>query len=276
MSAFSKISLGVNRKRYTHNLSFDNNTTFGFGVVQPLLTQLVMPNSIVSLNSKQLLRLAPLHYPTFGRIHLQNDAVFVPMSEVCPQYDSILSEIAYKNYLPDSVPVTTCQILTWYLLSKYATWNIYSRDHSSKDVKYSPISLDNTSGQSGISGLGSAIESKYNIPYESSPGSVSPFISLDMQEPAGSITSEQADYVLGIKYTNGQYTADGVVLFKLNRLGRILRTNLVGLGYELSLDNTDKISCLPLVAYYKAYFDKYAPKDYQNWMLNIQDRSAQF
>ena len=41
--SFKNIILGTQRKNYTHDLSFDNNTTMGFGVLQPLLCQYMFP-----------------------------------------------------------------------------------------------------------------------------------------------------------------------------------------------------------------------------------------
>ena len=62
--SFKNIVLGVHRKKYTHNLSFDNNTTMDFGVLQPLLSQYMEPKSTIKVSAKQLVRLAPMPTPS--------------------------------------------------------------------------------------------------------------------------------------------------------------------------------------------------------------------
>lgn len=67
--SLSSVKLGTAfNKRYSHNLDFDNNTTMDFGSVQPLLCQYLLPNSDVTLNYRQLIRLSPMPTPSFARI----------------------------------------------------------------------------------------------------------------------------------------------------------------------------------------------------------------
>ena len=101
--SFKNIVLGVQRKKYTHNLSFDNNTTMDFGVLQPLLSQYMEPKSNIKVSAKQLVRLAPMPTPSFARMFLRNYATFVKMTDVVPYHECLLSKIpkeqqAYKCY----------------------------------------------------------------------------------------------------------------------------------------------------------------------------------
>ena len=66
-----KINLGFNSKRYSRDMSFDNNTTYGFGEVQPLLCQYLSPDSDIKIGAKSLVRLSPLKYPSFARVRLE-------------------------------------------------------------------------------------------------------------------------------------------------------------------------------------------------------------
>ena len=62
------ISLGsAAKKRYTRDMSFDNNTTMPFGYCQPLMSQMLLPNSDITVSTKQLVRLAPMPCPSFAR-----------------------------------------------------------------------------------------------------------------------------------------------------------------------------------------------------------------
>jgi len=124
-----KISLGSSaRKRYSHNLSFDNNTTFDFGSLQPMLCQYMMANSDINVSCKQLVRLAPLVAPSFARLHLQNEVSFVPLADVVPYSDAMFSGLPYsvggKTYKPSQLPYTTNAMLVYLLLhlSNFTYW----------------------------------------------------------------------------------------------------------------------------------------------------------
>lgn len=55
------------------------------------------------------------------------------------------------------------------------------------------------------------------------------------------------------------------LVFKLSSFGKRLRKILIGLGYDVNLGNLDQVSILPLVAFYKAWWDSYAPQRYKNF-----------
>lgn len=121
--SFKSVLLGTSaHKNYTHNLSFDNNTTMDFGFLQPLLSQYMLPNSTIKVDSKQLVRLAPMPTPSFARMYLQNYARFVKMTDVVPYFESLLSGISFttssgSTVKPVRMPVTTNSFLLWFLLT---------------------------------------------------------------------------------------------------------------------------------------------------------------
>ena len=53
--------------------------------------------------------------------------------------------------------------------------------------------------------------------------------------------------------------------FKLSSFGKRLRKVLIGLGYNFNLQDTTVVSVLPLFAYYKAWWDTFAPERYRNF-----------
>lgn len=55
------------------------------------------------------------------------------------------------------------------------------------------------------------------------------------------------------------------LVFKLSSFGKRLRKILIGLGYDVNLANDDQVSILPLVAFYKAWWDSYAPERVKNF-----------
>ena len=138
------ISLGRVSKTYTHDMSFDNNTTYPFGVVQPLMSQRLDANSHLSVNIRQLIRLAPMPVPTFARLFANNEVSFVPTVEVCPYYEAFLSQLSFKGtkqtFYPTKLPVVSNSLLLWLLISDIdlCQWSAFDkngqliRDYTSK------------------------------------------------------------------------------------------------------------------------------------------------
>ena len=94
MFNIGKVSVGVSSKKYSKNMSFDNNTTFAFGAIQPLFCQLLMAKASIHIDARQLVRLAPLPVPTFARMKLVNKYCFVPLSDVNNYFDRTAHNIA--------------------------------------------------------------------------------------------------------------------------------------------------------------------------------------
>lgn len=256
-----KISLGSSaRKRYNHNLSFDNNTTFDFGSVQPLMCQYMMPNSDINVSYKQLVRLAPLVAPSFARVHLQNEVSFVPLADVVPYSDALLAQMAYtvgsKTYKPYMLPYTTNAMLVYLLLlsSEFTYWTKKSTsDHPDgwvpSDDLQEQIDMTAISNQLCTAVLG---VTRSMIPELKVSNVV---YSTDVSEV---ISFTSADQVVFFK--------DNTALtFRFNRVARRLRKIFIGLGYSLNISDNTQVSFAPILAFYKAWFDLYAVQRTQNW-----------
>lgn len=70
-----------------------------------------------------------------------------------------------------------------------------------------------------------------------------------------------ADVVIPVRANDHFYT----LAFRLSSFGRRLRKNLIGCGWQFNLNTEKRISILPLIAYYKAYFDVFGLTLYNNW-----------
>ena len=141
--SFKSILLGTPaHKSYTHDMSFDNNTTMDFGVLQPLLSQYMEPRSKIKVNTRQLVRLAPMPTPSFARMYLQNYARFVLMTDVVPYYESLLSGIPFasltKTFTPTEMPYTDNMVLQMHLCLR-SDIAVYSRPNNSSE--YSLMNL---------------------------------------------------------------------------------------------------------------------------------------
>lgn len=84
----------------------------------------------------------------------------------------------------------------------------------------------------------------------------------DSQEFGSSYVSlTGADYVVPVDVGQQRYT----LAFRLSSFGRRLRKNLIGCGWQFNLRTERKFSLLPLVAYFKTYFDTFGLCLYNNW-----------
>ena len=136
------IKLGFSKSKYSHNLSRDCNTTFPFGIVQPLFTQYMLPNSDIKVNAKQLVRLAPMPVPSFARVSLRTVTRFVPEIDVVPYADAFYSKLPYRGQVPSSLPTIDNPTLVYYLL-QHSTCTLYNISGSlTDDISFSPLRSD--------------------------------------------------------------------------------------------------------------------------------------
>lgn len=255
MSNFSKVSMGISSKRYTHDMSFDNNTTLSFGVCQPLFCQLLNDKDKLVGNIRQLVRLAPLPVPSFGRMRLVNKLRFVPMTDICPYYEAMLSgsyvNTSDLNYFPQEVLTTSVHLLTLFVL-QYSVIDYFKVDSSSSTTKYVYQNILTPSVyQEALGVLHQTIGDSSDL-YAIIP---------DPKQHGGNkdsaISPDSADYLVS--------TDTAFICFRLTERGKRLRNVLLGLGYALDVSCNDKVSLLPLFAYFKAWYDSYAPSRDTQW-----------
>lgn len=250
--SFKNIVLGVQRKKYTHNLSFDNNTTMEFGVLQPLLSQYMEPKSNIKVSAKQLVRLAPMPTPSFARMFLRNYATFVKLTDVVPYHECLLSKIPFSTgsstYTPTKMPFTDCRTLTFFLLSmsKYGVWC-----RSSSTQVYKPVLLNE------ITNIGAAAQTalltEFNIKLPRNADSLVKDFTSNIV--AASSVDDMTFSPLSSDYTVSLNDGEYVLCFQFNTKVNAIRKQFLGLGYALNLYDTTELSLAPLLAYYKAYYN---------------------
>lgn len=236
-----KVKFNLPKKSYNSKLSFDSNTTFGFGNVQPLFSKFVLPHSKLNINFGQLTRLAPLVVPSFARIKQLNDFVFVPLNKVFPGFDAFLSRNMISGtedqYIPNSVPCITNHRLFNLLLASYS----YSISRESATATYYKVG-DAQNLFDPIFGNTPCAYQDFNLP--SDPDSV----------------------VWDFTYRNDR--VDNKYVERRSRLtqdGRYWYSVLKGLGYSLDPFDDKPVSVLPLLAFIKAFYDCYYVKRYNSW-----------
>ena len=112
-----------NNKKYKHKYEFVNNTTADFRYVQPLFCRTMLANARISGTVSQFVRLAPLVYPTFGKLQLKNKAAFTPIEQVFPPFAAFMSQEPYKfqnqSILVKTIPFTTNSFLCRLLIDEF-------------------------------------------------------------------------------------------------------------------------------------------------------------
>lgn len=266
------IKLGFSSKRYTHRLNRDTNTTFPFGVTQPIFHQFMLPNSDISVSAKQLVRLAPLVVPSFARLGLNTVTRFVPMIDICPNFDALLSQHAFRStgqnpsmYIPKTLPYTcSATLVMWALMHSNVT--VYLSTGSDYKSKYTavPTETDVNNDNIALSTLfkGGFKTFRSGVPKLTSDNYRVPALhGEDIYRPV--VTVENADYIVATPKVGSTTT---YYCFKFPNLIKNFRNICVGLGYSFDLDDYNKVSILPLFAYYKAWFDTYGLDRTYNWV----------
>lgn len=243
-----KISLGLNSKKYSHNLSRDCNTTFTSGVVQPIFTQYMLPDSDISVKAEQLVRLCPLVCPSFARLSLQTFTRFVPEHDVIPFSEAFYSQTAYKGgVVPSKLPFIDNPTLLWYLVtnSNIAVYKVDDGQSSQLMKSYTLQTYSNAtetikSFQKVFGIINNSTSSFFpESHYVSQPTAL---------RPVPTISS--ADFV----YENGSY----VLCVQFGAKAKRLRNIFIGLGYSLDVDDFTPVRLSPLLSFYKAWFDTFA------------------
>lgn len=253
------ILLGRINHRYTHDMSANNSTSMDFGSVQPLYCTYLMKGSDVKINMRQLLRPAPMVSPTFGRVTEHTVSRFVPISEIFPAFDALLSHRSIQGatqYIPDSVPLTSNSLLVATLLLYHSTLTVLVKTPNDGFQPKSFVQLTNQARNSVVDTLKSRIVGLSNY-------------SISVIDDAlaalfynSEVTPSSSDYF----FKNiGGATDPYVVCFRLDSLGKRLYKIIRGLGYGLDFSNQNHVSALPLFAFYKAWFDTYFNTRFVNW-----------
>lgn len=233
-----KFSIGVGQKMYNHVGQITNSSSCGFGEVQPVFSAVMLPKSTMSVKIAQKVKLMPMPYPTFGSLSLETVAKYVSYGDVFPLLDNLLSGLPYTYHFQDGAGYST----------------------ASASVNSYPF-ISNAFLQEVLLGKSSDISHYDYCTATTYAGSIVSTIK------DGDISPDGADYVQFV--LNSSTKKNDMVCYRYNDRGLRLRKILIGLGYNPSLDDTSTMNLLPLLCYYKAYFDTFAPKRFVSFQDTI-------
>lgn len=223
-----KFSIGVGQKMYNHVGQVTNSSSCGFGEVQPVFSAVMLPKSTMSVKIAQKARLLPMPYPTFGHLSIETVGKYVSFGDVFPQLDNLLSGLPYNYYyadVNDEQKSTSALVKSFPFISNAFLQSVLLGTRFSSSTTYADSTVTNVTEDD--------------------------------------VTPDGADYV--VRKNNPSTKKVDLICYKYNDRGLRLRKILLGLGYNPSSDDKSTLNFLPLLCFYKAYFDEFAPKRFQSF-----------
>lgn len=271
---FPDIKLGKSLPSKNHfPLPIDCNTTADWGFVQPLCKVALIPKSDINIKLNSLVRLSSMNVPTFGRVEYRTYHRFVPCSDLWQPFEAMILGKPYhtSNYsgVPSTVPVARLCDLTAFVLFNFDNiFTVYKavRVTASEQVGVSYELVANADLSTALTYLTDTLApnwqgTKFSVNSNCAtnqgdlPGSA-------FSSPLLNINPNNADFLLTGKPDD---TTSYIYCFRFNQKARNLRKILIGLGYQLDLYNQEPLSLLPIFAYFKAYYDLFAPQRDSTW-----------
>ena len=224
-----KFSIGIGQKMYNHVGQVTNSSSCGFGEVQPVFSAVMVPKSTMSVKIAQKARLLPMPYPTFGHLSLETVGKYVSFGDVFPQLDNLLSGLPYKYINVDAASGDSSDVS-----AVVKSYPFISNSYLQSILLSSDYSTSTTYADSTVTTVG-----------------------------ADDVSPDGADYVVRVNNTSTNKV--DLKCYKYNDRGLRLRKIFLGLGYNPSSDDSSTLNLLPLLCYYKAYFDEFAPKRFTSF-----------
>lgn len=254
-----KVNVGrVPDGKFPLDLSHPVSSTANFGFLQPA-SYVIECTAGDHFTAKigNFVRLMPMNLPTFGGLSLRTFAGFVRTVDIWHAWESFQTAQPYNGisgqYVPTEAPHVRLEDLTIFWLSQ-CFCNIYTPTGlSSSDDKYTYTSLTPTAS------AGSVIDDFKNTHYYFSgfnkslqiPGSTDPDY----------VTVENADFTYLYETGAG---SKFLLCFKCSNASLLLFKIFKGIGWQPSM-SLDPCNILPLVAYYKVWFDTFSPTRNMTW-----------
>lgn len=269
-----------------HDLTHQVSTTSDFGFCQPVMCNEVEADSTSDIRIGQVVFLAPMVKPTFGKLSLNTYTSFVPIEDIWHAYGSFLARQSYhgsgSSYIPTKVPHID-QKLLWYILAGHGIYTVVKPFEGGSSIFINTdgsvvgsfeYMLDNgQANQQIVNEFRIKISSHFGFNHDST--FFSPM--TDLVPPVGyscmftygpgsnhpdSLTLEGCDWFFPFVSSR-----DSKVYLACGRYGQYsknLLKILEGCGYTICPDSGQR-SILPLVAFYKSYFDLFMPARQKTW-----------
>lgn len=245
------------------SLNHDCSTSSDWGFCQPVMVKKMIANSTLHLNAlRSIVRVSPLVKPTFGSAAWKTYHYFVKIAELYPPYEYFLSGKPYfvasqsSNYIPTQMPWVYVSDLTRMLLGLSCNFCIFYEASSGQYKAITPLT------QTVRDGIVSAFiaHTVLSNGQESGITATSHYL-----YNGGSVNMSNADFVIEDTVTVSSTSYHIQVCFSLTPRCKNIRKVLLGCGYQLDPNLKREVCILPLMAYYRAWFELFAPKRDLAW-----------
>lgn len=263
-----KIKIGQSASSYKHDVGCDIHSTLNFKFVQPTYMLPMDGGNKINLRLRQLVRLAPLPVPSFARMRVENRGYFIPAVDVMPAFEAMRSHVqvntSVSQYIPTTVTTVSPKFLLMYLLCNHSIMACFTQksgeiNATAWTVTRYPVAA---SGTNSIKNCWSAFVDSLNKPAQYAYSNFHDNKVIADNE----LSIDGADFVyIDRTLSNGTSGKPDTFAFKLTPKGKALFSIFSGLGYNLDWYNDNEVSALPLLAFYKGYFDLFAPKRVLTW-----------
>ena len=264
----SKIKIGQSASSYKHDVGCDIHSTLNFKFVQPTYMLPMDGGNKINLRLRQLVRLAPLPVPSFARMRVENRGYFIPAVDVMPAFEAMRSHVqvntSVSQYIPTTVTTVSPKFLLMYLLCNHSIMACFTQKSGAINATAWTVTRYTVAetGTNSINACWAAFVDSLNKPtlYANSNFHSNKVIADN------ELSIDGADFVyIDRTLSNGTSGKPDTFAFKLTPKGKALFSIFSGLGYNLDWYNDNEVSALPLLAFYKGYFDLFAPKRFLTW-----------
>lgn len=263
--SFAKIQVEQSTIKHSRfDFSKQHYATARWGEVSPSIVRTICtPDQKLRFSSSKLARLSPMISPAYGKIRLKEYFQFVPWRSIFKGCEHFLSQV---DRLPDYdklmqrvsiIPRVETAVFMYYLCCRRNSHGfIWKRDNTQTDPTQSTWTIQ-TSNEDKLFKPLFGITATNLVPWNEF-GYETDWSSSDWQ-----FDPDAADYRAIVTESAGN--VDGTYAIKLTQRGCRFQKLLLGAGYPISFQLGVKMSALHLFAVYKAYFDIFQIKQYQNY-----------
>lgn len=263
-----KIKIGQSASTFKHDVGCDIHSTLNFKFVQPTYMLPMDGGNKINLRLRQLVRLAPLPVPSFARMRVENRGYFIPAVDVMPAFEAMRTHVqvntSVSQYIPTTVTTVSPKFLLMYLLCNHSIMACFTQKSGEVNATAWTVTRYNVaaSGTSSVNNCWSAFVDSLNKPSKYAYSNFHANKVIADNE----LSIDGADFVyIDRTLSNGTSGFPDTFAFKLTPKGKALFSIFSGLGYNLDWYNDNEVSALPLLAFYKGYFDLFAPKRVLTW-----------
>lgn len=272
--SFSNVAVGSNAVPASQfDFSKDITTTFDFGECQPTNVKLLVSRGKSKISTEQIIRLAPLVSPAFGRLRFHQYHQFVPMSDIFPSFGDFLANTARINEPTNpllgkfsKIPNIPSNLLMVALLHKKC-----GRMKNQAALRSTTATAeDNAAVWTPKSDAYSDRALQSMIPHVSTMFDTTAIIDTEIQNASMFCRPDEADFVAylpkGYKYNSAQAAlgSDRIWVHKHSRRSLRLYKIFLACGMKPTFKHEFDYSALPLLAFFKAYWDIMRLPQYDN------------